>query len=230
MASMQKSREERAEETARRAADELHAARQHDPSPAAHGGGMLGTVQESARSLLGAVRDKVSAPSSGAGGGYAADEGKGLKDAAEGAKEAARRAVAGSAPARKGETDESAWQQGEDVRRLAAEKARRRGSEHEPSMEEKGRSATENIYGSAASATEAFKQKMTMPEDVVEEKKKHGGGGERGTATAMTTGGEGGTAEEVMMRVKDADQMTGQMFNDVGMMGEEGTGDGRRRR
>jgi hypothetical protein len=102
----------------------------------------------------------------------------------------------------------------------------------------RGRSATENIYGSAASAAEAFRQKMTMPEDVVEQKRAEAAaGGNKGTAaataTATNTGGEA-AAEEVMMRVKAADQMTGQAFNDVGKMGEEGTGmaagDGGRRR
>uniref|UniRef100_J3KYR8 Uncharacterized protein n=1 Tax=Oryza brachyantha TaxID=4533 RepID=J3KYR8_ORYBR len=95
----------------------------------------------------------------------------------------------------------------------------------------RGRAATENIYGSAADATEAFKQKMTMPEDVVEQKQRAVAAGGKGagatTATATTTGrssGGEGEAEDVMLRVKAADQMTGQAFNDVGKMGEEGTG------
>jgi hypothetical protein len=140
MASMQKSREERAEAAAHRAADELHAARRDEPGGG--GGGMLGTVQESARSLLGAVRDKIPGPGSGgAGAGAAAGEGKAAeaKGFAADKAEGARRALAGSAAARKGETDESAWQHGEDVRRRAAEKAEeaRRRSEPQPSSEEK---------------------------------------------------------------------------------------------
>ena len=43
-------------------------------------------------------------------------------------------------------------------------------------------------------------------------------------------GGDEPEEEDVMLRVKDADQMTGEAFNDVGPMGEEGTGMPRRRR
>lgn len=48
------------------------------------------------------------------------------------------------------------------------------------------------------------------------------------TGNSMAGGAE--SEEDVMLRVKAADQMTGQAFNDVGTMGEEGTGVPRRRR
>ena len=60
-----------------------------------------------------------------------------------------------------------------------------------------------------------------------------GGGGHRrgGCSDNGDDRGRGDEPEEedVMLRVKDADQMTGQAFNDVGPMGEEGTGMPRRR-
>ncbi|KAG2588010.1 hypothetical protein PVAP13_5NG188400 [Panicum virgatum] len=140
-------------------------------------------------------------------------------------KEGARRALAGDAVLRKGETDELVWQQGEAVRRRAAEKAReeaRRGLE--PSEEE-------NIYGKAVGARGVFREKMVMPTDMVERKRVEAATGGEAAATTATTGGRGDEPEEedVMLRVKDVDQMTGQAFNDVGPMGEEGTGMPRRR-
>jgi len=78
----------------------------------------------------------------------------------------------------------------------------------------------------------AFREKMVMPTDVVEWKRAEAATGGEAAATTATTGGRGDEPEEedVMLRVKDADQMTGQAFNDVGPMGEEGTGMPRRRR
>jgi hypothetical protein len=58
-------------------------------------------------------------------------------------------------------------------------------------------------------------------------------GGVRDAAADRTGNNKAGAAEseeDVMLRVKAADQMTGQAFNDVGTMGEEGTGVPRRRR
>jgi hypothetical protein len=82
----------------------------------------------------------------------------------------------------------------------------------------------------------AFGEKMVMPTDVVERKRAEatGGGKGKGTggkaaATTATPGGGGEPEEDVMLRVKAADHMTGQAFNDVGAMGEEGTGIPRRR-
>ncbi|CAO2162149.1 unnamed protein product [Urochloa humidicola] len=247
MASTQKIREEHARSAAQKAADELAASRRdhqtHDaPPPVSPRGGILSSVQESARSAMGAVRGAFSSSSGGGGDGAtgaAASAVEGAKEYAADAKEGARRALAGDAVARKGETDESAWQQGLDVRRRAAEKAREeaRGT-HEPSEAEKGRAATENIYGKARGAMGAFGEKMVMPTDVVEQKRAEavaaaaGGGGEA-AAAAPTTAGIGGdereAGDDVMLRVKAADQMTGQAFIDVGMMGEEGTGMPRRR-
>ncbi|KAG2596865.1 hypothetical protein PVAP13_5KG211928, partial [Panicum virgatum] len=196
LASAQKSREEHARAVAQRAADELAAVSRrddhgHDAAPASPrggaGAGILGSVRDRARSVVGAVRSTFS------GGSDRRDESSATGAAAESAreyaadvKERAWRALAGDALARKGETDESAWQQGEDVRRRAAEKAREeaRRAHGPPSEEEKGRAATANIYGKAAGA---FREKMVMPTDVVERKRAEvAGAGEAATATAMT--------------------------------------------
>lgn len=75
------------------------------------------------------------------------------------------------------------------MRRREAEKAREEARRaHEPSSkEEKGRAATANIYGKAAGATVAFREKMVMPTDVVERKRAEvAGAGEAAAATAMT--------------------------------------------
>ena len=92
--------------------------------------------------------------------------------------------------------------------------------------------ATENIFGSAQGLTEAFKEKMTMPTDVIERKlaERKGTPTDAGRGEALNADDvilrvkEADHEEDVMLRVKAADQMTGQAFNDVGPMGEEGTG------
>lgn len=79
--------------------------------------------------------------------------------------------------------------------------------------------------GSAQGLTEAFKEKMTMPTDVVQHKlaeARGGAGGRKGMAPPTAHDED----DDVMTRVKAADQMTGTAFNDVGKMGEEGTGTG----
>lgn len=67
-----------------------------------------------------------------------------------------------------------------------------------------------------------------MPKEVEEKKREEhggGGGGEKVAEHEEGHGGPGGGREEDMvMRPKDADQMTGQTFNDVGPLGGEGTG------
>uniref|UniRef100_A0ACD5VNQ5 Uncharacterized protein n=1 Tax=Avena sativa TaxID=4498 RepID=A0ACD5VNQ5_AVESA len=298
MASEQNRREERAQAAAQKAADELAAARRdmHEPSSPGRRTGIFSSVQESARSLLGAVRDTFSGSvrdtptayeSQSAGamdsageklgeyGGYAsqkAEEGKeSASDMAEAAKmkasetkdaaaektketadaaarktmetkdaawetaeqakeymvdmeENARQALAGDAKDRKCETYESARQQGEEVRRRAVEKAEEEQRRtRQPSEEERSKSATENIFGAAQGLTQAFKEKMTMPTDVIEQKLAQGrdGGGMKGTGAGR---GDADDENDVMTRVKAADQMTGTWFNDVGKMGEEGTG------
>nr|CAB3476902.1 unnamed protein product [Digitaria exilis] len=234
MASMHKSREEHARSAAQKAADELAAASRrdddHQVSPrSGGGGGILSGVQESARSVMGAVRGTFSGASA-ADKTAASSAMESAKDYAAEKKEGARLALAGDAVGRKGETDESAWQQGQDVRRRAAEKAQEeRRRTHEPSEEEKGRAATENIYGKAMGAMGAFGEKMVMPTDVVEQKRAEAAGA--GREAAAPAAGDGGdeAEEDVMLRVKAADQMTGQAFNDVGPMGGEGTGMPRRR-
>uniref|UniRef100_A0A453EQV1 Uncharacterized protein n=1 Tax=Aegilops tauschii subsp. strangulata TaxID=200361 RepID=A0A453EQV1_AEGTS len=90
---------------------------------------------------------------------------------------------------------------------------------HAVVQESRSKSATENIFGSAQGLTEAFKEKMTMPTDVIERKLAE----RKGTPTDASRG-EALNTDDVMMRVKEADQMTGTGFNDVGKMGEEGTG------
>ena len=67
--------------------------------------------------------------------------------------------------------------------------------------------------------TQAFKEKLTMPTDVVEQKlAETRGGGATGRGDAQHD------EDDVMTRVKAADQMTGMGFNDVGKMGGEVTG------
>ncbi|TVU04183.1 hypothetical protein EJB05_50276, partial [Eragrostis curvula] len=111
-------------------------------------------------------------------------------------EEGARQAMAGDAVARKGETNESAWQQDQDVRRRAAEKAQEeQRSAREPSEADKGRSATENIYGKARGAMGAFGEKMVMPTDVVEQKRAEAAGAD-GNAAAAPANGCGGRDEQ----------------------------------
>ncbi|KAF8724229.1 hypothetical protein HU200_021250 [Digitaria exilis] len=202
MASMHKSREEHARSAAQKAADELVAASRRDDdqiSPrSGGGGGILSGVQESARSVMGAVRGTFSGGASAADKTAASAVMESAKDYAAEKKEGARLALAGDAVGRKGETDE-------------------------------GRSATENIYGKARGAMGAFGEKMVMPTDVVEHKRAEvAGAGREAAAPAAGDGGDE-AEEDVMLRVKAADQMTGQAFNDVGPMGGEGTGMPRRR-
>jgi hypothetical protein len=165
---MQKTHEERAQSAAQRAADELHAARRdqvRDEAPASPraaasdgGGGILGSVQESARSVMGAVQDTFSRGGGGRGG-------------------TTRDSAAGDTMAAVGDYAEEG-------------KAKARG------------------------VADAAMGKATETKDAAADKTKLAGGD---------------SEEDVMLRVKDADQMTGQAFNDVGKMGEEGTGMPRRR-
>ncbi|GJN37957.1 hypothetical protein PR202_gb26960 [Eleusine coracana subsp. coracana] len=121
--------------------------------------------------------------------------GGGVLEAARGAAERARKlAVAGDTVARKGETDESAWQQGQDVRRRAAEKAsshqEERPGAREPTEAEKGLAATENIYGRARGAMDAFGEKMVTPTDVVERKRAETAAGDGNAPPPKATGRE----------------------------------------
>jgi hypothetical protein len=71
MASMQKSREEHTRSAAQRAADELAASRRDQQvHEATTPGGILSSVQESARTVMGAVRGTFS----GSGGGARDDD------------------------------------------------------------------------------------------------------------------------------------------------------------
>ncbi|AQK89286.1 hypothetical protein Zm00014a_023659 [Zea mays] len=136
MASMQKSREQRAQAAAQKAADELHASRQdrvpeEAPVSPRGGGGILGSLQEG---------------------------------------KANARGVADAAMGKASETKDAAADKAGGVRDAAADR------------------------------------------------------------TGNNKAGAAESEEDVMLRVKAADQMTGQAFNDVGTMGEEGTGVPRRRR
>ncbi|CAL4950461.1 unnamed protein product [Urochloa decumbens] len=170
MASLQKSHEERAQSAAQKAADELHAARRDDEAPGARDGGILGSVQDSARSVTGAVHDTFSG---GRGGGTDA-----TVDSAAGDTMAAAGGYAEEGKA-------------------------------------KARGVADAAMGKAAGMKDAAADKARGAKDAAADKTKLGGGE---------------SEEDVMLRVKAADQMTGQAFNDVGMMGEEGTGMPRGRR
>ncbi|CAL4957211.1 unnamed protein product [Urochloa decumbens] len=176
MASLQKSHEERAQSAAQKAVDELHAARRDDEAPGARGGGILGSVQDSARSVMGAVHDTFSG---GRGGGT--DTTATVDSAAGGYAE-----------------------EGKVKARGVADAAMGKAAETKDAAADKARAARDAAAGKAEGATEY--------------------------AAGKTKLGTGESEEDVMLRVKAADQMTGQAFNDVGMMGEEGTGMPRGRR
>ncbi|CAL4964185.1 unnamed protein product [Urochloa decumbens] len=176
MASLQKSHEERAQSAAQKAADELHAARRDDEAPGARaGGGILGSVQDSARSVMGAVQDTFSGSGGGRGGG---NDTTATVDSAAGDTMAAAGGYAEEGKA-------------------------------------KARGAADAAMGKAAETKDAAAGRARGAMDAAADKTK-------------LRGGE--SEEDVMLRVKAADQMTGQAFNDVGMMGEEGTGMPRGRR
>lgn len=78
----------------------------------------------------------------------------------------------------------------------------------------RSREAKGGILSSIGNVTEAIKEKLTGPREVVEHKKYERGGGVE----------HGGEEAEVNVRLKQSEQMHGQTFNDVGAMGEEGTG------
>jgi hypothetical protein len=82
--------------------------------------------------------------------------------------------------------------------------------------------AAENIYGAFPSMTESLKEKMTLPEDVVARKRGEHGGSDDVHYNKMQDKEE----DDIMLHVKEADQMTGTGFPDPGKMGGEGTGTG----
>ncbi|KAJ1255027.1 hypothetical protein BS78_K296900 [Paspalum vaginatum] len=179
MASMQKRHEERAQSEAQKASDELHAARRdqaREEAPASpRGGGIVGSVQESARSVMGAVQDTFS----GGRGGT--------------------------------NTNDSA---GGDTMAATA-------GDYAEEGKAKARGVADAAMGKAAETKDAAADKARGAKEYAADKTTTKAGDARG----------GGSAEEdVMLRVKAADQMTGQAFNDVGVMGEEGTGMPTRRR
>jgi len=170
---MQRSHEERAQSAAQKAADELHAARREEaPASPRGGGGILGSVQESALSAMGAVKDTFS------GGG------------------------------RGGTTTTHGGAAGDGVSATAGDYAEEGKA--------KARGAADAAADRARGAMDAAAEKARGARDAAADRTK--------------LGGDEPEEEDVMLRVKDADQMTGQAFNDVGPMGEEGTGMPRRRR
>ena len=173
MASMQRSHEERAQSAAQKAPDELHAARREEApaSPRGGGGGILGSVQESARSAMGAVKDTFSG---GGRGGTRTTHG----DVA-----------------------------GDGVSATAGDYAEEGKA--------KARDVADAAMGKAAETKDAAADRARCAMDAAADRTKLGGGESE--------------EDDVMLRVKEADQMTGQAFNDVGPMGEEGTGMPRRR-
>ncbi|KAJ4787301.1 Embryonic protein DC-8 [Rhynchospora pubera] len=143
------------------------------------------------------------------------------------AKEEARVKLAGDAKNRLGQTNDSARMQSELVKERAAEKAEEdQRKREEPDEREKGKSAAENIYGAFPSMPESFEEAMTLPEDIVVRKKGEHGGGDNVQHDKSQEEPERKSRDEddIMMRVKEADQMTGTGFNDPGKMGGEGTG------
>lgn len=86
----------------------------------------------------------------------------------------------------------------------------------------RGRSAAENIYSSFPSMTESIKEKMTLPEDIGARKRGQYDGGDEVRDDKMRD--RESRDEEIMLHVKDADQMTGTFSTDPGKMGGEGMG------
>ncbi|KAJ3684613.1 hypothetical protein LUZ61_013777 [Rhynchospora tenuis] len=143
------------------------------------------------------------------------------------AKEGARVILSGDAKDRLGETNDSARMHSELVKERAAEKAEEdQRKREEPDEGEKGRSAAENIYGAFPNVKDSFKEAMTLPEDIVtRERGEHVGSDEvRHGKSQEKPERESRDEDDIMMRVKEADQMTGTGFNDPGKMWGEGTG------
>lgn len=88
----------------------------------------------------------------------------------------------------------------------------------------RGKAAKSNILGAMGSVGEAIKSKLTYPSDVVEESRatrEQGGTGRRGEQVVIEV--EESRPGAVADTLKAADQMTGQTFNDVGRIDDEGT-------
>jgi len=97
-------------------------------------------------------------------------------------------------------------------------------------VREEARGVADAAMGKAGETKDAAADRARGAMDAAADKAR----GVRDAAADRTTDNKAGDAEseeeDVMLRVKAADQMTGQAFNDVGKMGEEGTGVPRRRR
>ncbi|XP_064940755.1 LOW QUALITY PROTEIN: embryonic protein DC-8-like [Musa acuminata AAA Group] len=75
------------------------------------------------------------------------------------------------------------------------------------------------LFGAIGSMAESIKEKLSVSKDETEPKEE-----ERLTVVCATVRDAEGGDDDVPLRVKEADQSSGQGFNDVGKMGEEGTG------
>ncbi|CAO2184931.1 unnamed protein product [Urochloa humidicola] len=196
MSSLQKSHEERAQSAAQKAADELHAARRDEAPGARSGGsGILGSVQDSARSVMGAVHDTFSR-----GGGGTDTNTTATVDSAAGDTMAAAGGYA---------------EEGKAKARGAADAAVGKAAETKDAAAGRARGAMDAAADKARAARDAAADRAEGAREYAADKTKLRGGESE--------------EDDVMLRVKAADQMTGQAFNDVGMMGEEGTGMPRRR-
>ncbi|CAN0879982.1 Pentatricopeptide repeat-containing protein At5g03800 [Linum grandiflorum] len=131
----------------------------------------------------------------------------------------------------------------EEKRKEAEEETRRRVEElklqdeaekadyqHRKEEAERGKAARDNIYGAVGlgKIVESVKGKLTQPGDVVEETvaaREHGGAGRVRVGSRKEEGAmpvEKTWPGAVAATLKAADQMSGQTFNDVGRMGDEG--------
>lgn len=75
------------------------------------------------------------------------------------------------------------------------------------------------LFGAIGSMADSIKEKLSVSKDETEPKEE-----ERVTVVCATVRDAEGGDDDVPLRVKEADQSSGQGFNDVGKMGEEGTG------
>ncbi|KAL2933533.1 Late embryogenesis abundant protein ECP63 [Bienertia sinuspersici] len=164
-------------------------------------------------------------------------------EATEAAKQKGREAM-DSAQQTAGAAKNKAWVKKEDIKNTnmnqeaIEEDARRKKEEMRIGMlREKGydveNEATEesagirgeknNILGAIGSVTEAMKNKLTMPGNAEDEERRTQGKSGEGTVSVTIEESPPGAAIDLL---KKADQITGQGYtpNDVGKMGEEGTG------
>ncbi|CAN1860374.1 Late embryogenesis abundant protein ECP63 [Linum perenne] len=128
--------------------------------------------------------------------------------------------------------DEKTKEAEEETRRRVEElrihdEAEKADYQHRKDEAERGKAARDNIFGAVGLGTivDSVRSKLTKPEDVVEETKaarEHGGTGRRSGGDQSEMPLEKTRPGAVAATIKAADQMSGQTFNDVGRMGDEG--------